>query len=210
MQKKVEKIVINLESIDVIAIADGVNSVTQLNLNTQENEISSIFEKYNLSDLTNYPFDINIVRALEGNKEQLIDYLQVCRRANYSREKVERPENFPEIEYDLRELKKSEMPTVQKLEIYKQAKATQNELKKARTNVEIKMSILDKGYFAIQELLQNRNKNQVQALSSGQIQRRSIREELYDKEYEEATNRVSRDFANKEEKEVETEKEVAR
>ena len=42
MSKTVEKVVINPESIDVISVLNGVNSVTQLNLEVEDNEIQEI------------------------------------------------------------------------------------------------------------------------------------------------------------------------
>ena len=82
MSKTVEKVVINPESIDVISTLDGVNSITQLNLEPEDNEVQKIYEKYNLSSITNYPFDMKIVRALSENEEQLRSYLELCKSAN--------------------------------------------------------------------------------------------------------------------------------
>ncbi len=45
MSKTVEKVVINPESIDVISTLDGVNSVTQLNLEPEDNEVHEIHRK---------------------------------------------------------------------------------------------------------------------------------------------------------------------
>ena len=77
MSKTVEKVVINPESIDVISVLNGVNSVTQLNLEVEDNEIQEIYDRYNLSGITNYPFDMRIVRALAENEEQLRDYVKM-------------------------------------------------------------------------------------------------------------------------------------
>ena len=109
MSKTVEKVVINPESIDVISVLNGVNSVTQLNLEVEDNEIQEIYDRYNLSGITNYPFDMRIVRALAENEEQLRDYLELCKNANNSSKKVNLPESIPEVEYDLRNLKNSQL-----------------------------------------------------------------------------------------------------
>lgn len=198
MSKNIEKIVINTESIDVISNTNGVNNVMQFNLETEGNEAKEIFEKYNLSSLTNYPFDIKVVRALSENEDQLKDYLETCRRANYSKEKVEIPDSIPEIEYDLRELKDGfteiedeNLRKSSQIEMYRQAKETQSQL---RGKVTIKMGLLDRTYFAVQEFLSNRNKTL--ALMEGQVEtRRSIRDELRDNNLREKTDQVSREFA---------------
>ena len=49
MGKTVEKIVINTESIDIVSVENGVNSIVQLGLEAQEDSIKDIFEKYNLN-----------------------------------------------------------------------------------------------------------------------------------------------------------------
>ena len=97
MRKTVEKVVINPESIDVISTLDGVNSVTQLNLEPEDNEVHEIHEKYNLSNITNYPYDMKIVRALSENEEQLRNYLELCKNANNTNKRIELPPNTPEV-----------------------------------------------------------------------------------------------------------------
>lgn len=132
MSKTVEKVVINPESIDVISSLDGVNSITQLNLEPEDNEVQEIHEKYNLSSITNYPFDMKIVRALSENEEQLRNYLELCKNANNTNKKIELPPNTPEIEYDLRNLKKSDLSLAQQVEMYKSAKETRKNFKTSK------------------------------------------------------------------------------
>lgn len=195
MSKTVEKVVINPESIDVISVLNGVNSVTQLNLEVEDNEIQEIYDRYNLSGITNYPFDMRIVRALAENEEQLRDYLELCKNANNSSKKVNLPESIPEVEYDLRNLKNSQLDIKQQIEMYKSAKETQNTFKKARGKAEFKMGIIDRGYYTIQEFLQDRNRKSVQALNTGTpIQVRNIREELRDEELTKKTNAVAQEY----------------
>ena len=122
MSKTVEKVVINPESIDVISTLDGVNSITQLNLEPEDNEVQKIYEKYNLSSITNYPFDMKIVRALSENEEQLRSYLELCKSANNTNKKIELPPNIPAVEYDFRTLKKSDLSLSEQVEMYKNAK----------------------------------------------------------------------------------------
>ena len=107
MGKRIEKIIINPEGIDVISNIDGVKCVTQLSLNETPEEIKAIFERYNISDIMNYEFDEKIVRALAIDEEgsQLIDYLEICRQVSYGAKKLAIAANMPEIEYDLRGLR---------------------------------------------------------------------------------------------------------
>lgn len=201
MSKTVEKIVINSESIDVISVLDGVNNVTQLNLEPQENEMQDIFLKHNVNTIINYPFDMRIVRGLAENEEQLKDYLEICRRSLHSKGKRDIPSSIPKIEYDLRDLKESDLTLPQKIEMFKKAKETQSTLGHM---AELKIGILDRGYFTIQEFLQDKNKKQVQALNSGMIGNRSdLRKELYKPEYTEKTNAISQEYASQEGKQAE-------
>ena len=138
MSKTVEKVVINSESIDVISTSNGVNSITQLNLEPEDNEVQAIHEKYNLSSITNYPFDMKIVRALSENEEQLRNYLELCKNANNTNKRIELPPNTPEIEYDLRNLKKSDLSLLQQVEMYKTAKETRKSTKTSKRKIRIK------------------------------------------------------------------------
>ena len=138
MSKTVEKVVINSESINVISTSNGVNSITQLNLEPEDNEVQAIHEKYNLSNITNYPFDMKIVRALSENEEQLRNYLELCKNANNTNKRIELPPNTPEIEYDLRNLKKSDLSLLQQVEMYKTAKETRKSTKTSKRKIRIK------------------------------------------------------------------------
>lgn len=196
MSKTVEKVVINPESIDVISSLDGVNSVTQLNLEPEDNEVHGIHEKYNLSSITNYPYDMKIVRALSENEEQLRSYLELCKNANNTNKRIELPPNTPEVEYDLRNLKKSDLSLSEQVAMYKSAKETGKVLKQARGKSDLKMSLIDRGYYTIQEFLADKNRKQTQALTTGEIApKRSIREELRDESLTEKTNQVAQEYA---------------
>ena len=196
MSKTVEKVVINPESIDVIYNLDGVNSVTQISLEPEDNEVQGIHEKYNLSSITNYPYDMKIVRALCENEEQLRSYLELCKNANNTNKKIELPPNTPEVEYDLRNLKKSDLSLSEQVAMYKSAKETGKILKQARGKSDLKMSLIDKGYYTIQEFLADKNRKQTQALTTGEIaSRRSIREALRDEALTEKTNQVAQEYA---------------
>ena len=118
-----------------------------------------------------------------------------------SKGKIKIPDSIPNIEYDFRELKngiakvsEGEQKSKQ-IEMYKQAKQTQDTFRSSKGKVDILMGIVDKAYFTVQAFLQNRNKNQVKALNPGKMEaRRSIRDELKNREYTEKTNEVSREY----------------
>lgn len=157
MEQTIEKIVINTESIDIIARTNNTNKVTQLNLESQTDEIAEIFERYNLRDITSGPFDIRIVKALLENEGQLQSYLEVCKNSN---KKTAQSDNIPQIQYDLRDLKKSDMEMYSKIELYNKAKETQDTFKKIKGKVKVTINILDRAYFEAQKFLQDRNSNQ--------------------------------------------------
>lgn len=225
MSKTVEKIVINTEGIDVISVQNGVNNVTQLSLEPQENEVQEIFKKYNLETVVLYPFDTSIVQALGEYEEQLIDYLSVCRKASFPTKKVELPDTIPDIEYDLRNLKNSfqdiqddSLRRSKQIEMYKRAKEVQSVLRGKTT---LKMGLFDRGYFSVQELLLNRsNKTPRLMLNPGITEERAnLRKELYNPEYARKTDEVSKEYVEQlrentqikenEEKENSSDKEIA-
>ncbi len=213
MSNIIESIVISTEGIDVISNMNGVNSVTRLSLEEQEDERKAIFEKNNLSNLPNFPFDIKIVRALADNEDQLKDYLETCRRANYSKGKIEMPDSIPEVVYNLKNLrngfedkKNDELRKNSQIELFKTAKETKRLLS---GKVKLKMGVLDKAYFVIQELLQkNKNQKSIQALSSGvagdnKVTNNEFRENLHDDKYTKSTNEVSEKYTMEVENSVE-------
>lgn len=202
MEKVVEKIVISPEGIDIISNVNGVNNVTQIGLEPQAEEVKEILEKYNLIDVKFYPIDMNIIRALAETKEQLVDYLESSRRATNSKQKVDIPESVPQITYDLKELRNSfehfddeNVRKSKQIELYNQAKQTQNVFKSTRGKVEVKIGMIDRAYFAVQELLQNRNREKVKMLNPGVVEEsRNLRREIYNSKYTEATNEVSKRY----------------
>lgn len=203
MDKTVEDIVISPEGIDIISSINGVNNVTQISLEPQGEEIKEILEKYNLSDLKFYPVDMNIVRALAESQEQLVDYLEATRRLSNSKDKMDVPESMPQVKYDLRDLKNSfeqigddTLRKSKQIELYNQAKQTRDVFKGTK-KIELKMGPLDRGYFVVQSLLQNRNKgNEIKALNPGIVETsRNLRRELYDPRLTEVTNEVSQNYA---------------
>lgn len=174
VERTIEKVVINEESIDVISNSQGVSSVAQLNLEPQENEVSEIFERNRLNNINNFPFDMKIVRALSENEDQLKDYLETCRRVRFAKGKQEIPQSIPEIEYDLRKLKESDIEIHKQLEMLRQANESKNMLK---GKVRVQMSLMDRAYFAVQKLLKNRETKTAPMLESGK-NRNSLRESL--------------------------------
>ncbi len=107
MGKKIKKIAISPESIDVFSEVNGVNNIVQISIDEKIETTKEILEKYNLSEITNYEFDEKIVRALALDEEgkQLRDYLEICRRVKNGEKNIDIAKNMPEIEYDLRSLR---------------------------------------------------------------------------------------------------------
>lgn len=198
MVKTVEEIIIKADGIDVISNINGVNNVTQLSLESGEDE-QNIFERYNLNTLNNYPFDMRIARALSNNEEQLKDYLDICRRAHYSKGKISILDSIPHIEYDLKDLKNSSLSLESQLDMYKQANITKEIFKSKKGIAEIKLSLIDKAYYAIQEFLANRKREtEVHYLAAGQNNIiRNLREELKNPELTAKTNEVSNQYKEK-------------
>lgn len=198
MEKTVEKVVISPEGIDVISISNGVNNVTQLSIEDQVNDPQSIFQKYNMETVILYPYDKNIVQALSENEEQLKDYLETCRRASYPMKKVDVPETIPEIEYDLRKLKEGfqevndeDLRKMKQIEMYKRAKEVQKMLIGKAT---LKIGILDRAYFSVQELLQSRHtKSNKLLLNPGSTESRAnLRTRLYNPEFTKRVDEISK------------------
>ena len=77
----IKKIIISVESINVILQKNGIKSIIQLDFENDPEEIKKIFEKYNISSVLDYTFDEKIVRslAIDESGEQLRDYLTNCR-----------------------------------------------------------------------------------------------------------------------------------
>ena len=191
----VKEIVIDSGGIDVISISsNGIKNIQQINLESQDNEISSIYDKYNLNLIINYVVDPKIVRALADNKEQLIDYLDTCREADNSRQKVEVPDDIPQITYNFTDIKDGffkdiddkQLRRSKQLDIYKLAKKMQDFF---RRKVDIIMKWMDKAYYTIQDFLQ-REQKPVLALNPGTENRRNKWE--VGENIKEAINEVSR------------------
>lgn len=196
MGKKVEQVIINTDGVDVVSVINGVKNITQLGLEPQGNEEQDLFQKYNLSGITNYPFDMKIVRALAENDGQLREYLEVCRKVHNTKEKIEFPDSIPDIFYDLKQLKASTIEPAMQLKLYKDAKQSLETFKGAKGKVQFSMGVLDRAYYSIQEILQRKNHKYPQALNAGISDSiRNFREELRNSEYTEKTNEVSKEYA---------------
>lgn len=199
MGKKVEQVIINTDGVVVVSVINGVTKITQLELEPEGNKAQDLLQKYNLSGITNYPFDMKIVRALAENDEndgQLREYLEVCRKAHNTKGKIDFPDSIPDIFYDLKQLKASTIEPAKQLELYKDAKQSMATFKGAKGKVQFSMGVLDRAYYSIQEFLQSRNHKYPQALNAGISDSiRNFREELRNSEYTEKTNEVSKEYA---------------
>jgi len=162
MSKTVEIIEINSTGIEVKLKTDkpGVGEVIPLKLKTQENEIDNIFQKFGLETGVRYNYDEKIIRALATTeeKEQLVDYLEVCRKSSYPSKRVDIPDTIPEITYDLRGLKDS-FPEIEdevlrkaeQIQIYNDARNVCNML---REKTILKVGLSDKIYIMVAKFKQ--------------------------------------------------------
>lgn len=211
--KQVEKIEINstgiipeaypnnatrLEWLDLEAQEDKSQENEKQENKSQDNEIQEILRQNGINLLLFYPYDEKIVYALKENGDQLKAYMETCRKANYPTKKVDVPDIIPEIEYDLRDLK-NWYPEIEDENLRKRKQV--NTFKTARETqtifgdkVTIKIGILLKAYFSVQELLQNRKKETTKALQSGQDTKSEYRRSLYKPEYEANTTKVSKKY----------------
>lgn len=104
--------------------------------------------------------DGTIIKALLVDEEKLNDYLDICSLYNYRYEPIpeienvieeyQAPEDFPTIEYNLKESKHDnrKLNNAEKIEMYNRAKTTQKMFKYLNMpdKVSIKISLLDKIY----------------------------------------------------------------
>lgn len=106
----IKKIIISVESINVIVQKNGIKSIIQLDFENDPGEIKNIFEKYNICSVLDYNFDEKIVRALaiDESGEQIRDYLEICKNVKNGQKNIELAKKMPEIEYDLRSLRNYE------------------------------------------------------------------------------------------------------
>ena len=109
--------------------------------------------------------DGKLALGLINNEEQLNKYLEICEK--YDDLSLTGPENasvraelaeyLPKIEYSLKDLRKSKIDILRKLRIYRTAKFTKKMYKEfgKEKDAKIKMSLIDKIYFGIANIIHN-------------------------------------------------------
>ena len=146
---------------------NGNKKINIVNMSEEDKKRMNNLSKETLSKLeyiekNGITVEPGMIRALLSNEKNFNDYLDACisfydknnKKAETQVNNVEyvAPEDFPEIEYDFRNLRKSdELTEEEKMEAYIQAKETIKMLKQTMPNrkVRMKISILDKIYFEI-------------------------------------------------------------
>lgn len=184
------------EWLDLDVLKNNQEQENEQETETEGNEIQEILSKNGVNLLLFYSYNEKIVYALRENSEQLKAYMETCRKSSYPAKKVDVPDIIPKIEYDLRDLKNwyleiedEELRKRKQTEIFKEARDTQKML---GDKVTIKIGILLKAYFSVQELLLNRKKEEKKALPAGIEHTTSYyRRSFYSPKNREAVDRVS-------------------
>lgn len=205
--KNVKKIVINSKGIEKeskprIECLDLDNSAQKSegeDNGVQASEIQEILKQNGINLLLFYSYNEKIVYALKENGEQLKAYMETCRKASYPTKKVDVPDIIPQIEYDLRDLKNwyteiddEDLRKKKQIDIFKEARETQKIL---GDKVTIKIGMLLKAYFSVQELLQSRKKATIKALPQGANSVESgFRRSLYSPENREAVEKAAKTY----------------
>lgn len=156
-----------------------------------------------------YPIDTSIVSTFRTDGQKLREYIEICKYAfdkkngkNLQKPDASRLSIFDDelqINYELKHLKESEtMTELEKINIYRQAKATQNLFKMfGANNINLEISLLDRAYFSVQSLIQNiKTRGKTQALPPGEKKQPlgDFRKELFDGEAKKATEKVAENW----------------
>ena len=109
--------------------------------------------------------DGKLALGLINNEEQLNKYLEICEKyddlsltgSENASARAELAEYLPKIEYSLKDLRKSKIDILRKLRIYRTAKFTKKLYKEfgKGKDAKIKMSLIDKIYFGIANIIHN-------------------------------------------------------
>lgn len=158
---KVEEIKISPDNMVVFySDINGNSTSREINLNEIEkfdDEIEKILEEYNFEQGTEAydRVDPRIVQALSNHSSQLIAYLKACQldstRENYTEMLEEIAEDIPQIEYELRDIRKVKtMDFEDKSFVYKKAKQTQKMFRDLEEDkCQVNISLLDKATLFI-------------------------------------------------------------
>lgn len=170
-------------------------------------EVNGILEEQGISLDTNiaYPIDTRLISTFRTDKQKLSEYIEICKYAfdkknGISTKKPNADElsifdDDLQINYELSHIKESEsMEDSEKVNIYKQAKATQALFKMfGANNINLEINLLDRAYFAVQSLIQSiKTKGKTPALPQGETRTEgTFRKELFDGAAKESTEKVS-------------------
>ena len=170
-------------------------------------EVNSILEEQGIHLGTDieYPIDTRLLSTFRTDRQKLGEYIEICKYAsdrrkgiNTKKPSVKKLSIFDDdlqINYELGHMKESEsMSDSEKINIYRNAKATQNLFKMfGAKNVNLEITLLDRAYFAVQSLIHGmRDRKKIQALPAGESRiQTEFRKELFDGKAQKATEKVS-------------------
>ena len=182
VKEGITKVEVYPESINVDGRENGVMWVKVVNTYTEDIDVSSIWDTYNI-DTINYPIDPNIVVALKDNEPQLVNYLNVCKKLYESNSPTISKEALDDIpliyyQYDdlLNSFRDEEDENTRKrkqLELYKMAKTMVDLFKNIKNKVILKMGIFKQAYYNIQKLLY-KSSNYSLALNPGTEEKKNL------------------------------------
>lgn len=170
-------------------------------------EVKSILEEQGIAfgEDVEYPIDTRLLSTFRTDRQKLGEYIEICKYASNKRKGIntKKPnakelsifDDDLQINYELGHMKESEsMSDSEKIDIYRNAKATQTLFKMfGANNINLEINLLDRAYFTVQSLIHNiRNRKKVQALPSGESKMQTeFRKELFDGRAQKATEKVS-------------------
>lgn len=171
-------------------------------------EVKDILGRYGLytEQVETYPIDRRLMGVFRSDEQRLREYVDICKyafeRRNHQNTKKPNAKDLSifsdelEITYELKDMKKTEaLDNEIKVNIYEQAKQTQNLFKSlGANNVRMEIGLIDRAFFEVQSLLHSLGtKKKVQALPEGNQAKpaKRYRQDLFDKEAQKATEQVS-------------------
>jgi len=180
-KEKVDSIIINEDKIEIstaknkieLFISEQTEEEKQLYANLSEETRDRIDKLLNDDSVK---LDIPVVFGLYANEKQLNDYLDLCELYKYidmdteeakaAFEQFKTTQELPQITYNLKGIRKSELDLATKLDRYSSAKEMKKIFEKMglKDKVDIKIGLMDKMYLGVKGFIKNiKNKKSLPA-----------------------------------------------